>query len=255
MDCTVSNINKEKDSQTNQSRAPWYAKLKARKLYISDLHFFHQNLNDRMDNRGFSCFEEMNEAMIGKWNSCVTMKDEVYILGDLSIAKGRATNAIVRQLNGKLFLITGNHDRFLNDKEFDASRFGWIKPYAEISDNRRKVILCHYPVFCYNGQNRVDAHGNPKTYMLYGHVHDTLDEQLVLRFQQETRAQMRTIGEEERPIPCHMINCFCMYSGYRPLTLDEWIAVQKKREERFGENGRSPETSTETSTETAASAN
>jgi len=24
-------------------------------------------------------------------------------------------------------------------------------------------------------------------------------------------------------VPCHMINCFCMYSDYTPLSLDEWI--------------------------------
>ena len=27
-----------------------------------------------------------------------------------------------------------------------------------------------------------------------------------------------------------MINCFCMYSGYEPLTLDEWIINDKKRD-------------------------
>jgi hypothetical protein len=26
-----------------------------------------------------------------------------------------------------------------------------------------------------------------------------------------------------------MINCFCMYSDYVPLTLDEWIALDEKR--------------------------
>ena len=26
-----------------------------------------------------------------------------------------------------------------------------------------------------------------------------------------------------------MINCFCMYSDYTPLTLDEWIECDRKR--------------------------
>ena len=30
-------------------------------------------------------------------------------------------------------------------------------------------------------------------------------------------------------IPCQMINCFCMFSDYVPLTLDEWILLDKKR--------------------------
>jgi hypothetical protein len=30
-------------------------------------------------------------------------------------------------------------------------------------------------------------------------------------------------------IPCQMINCFCMRSDYRPLTLDEWIALDRAK--------------------------
>ena len=30
-----------------------------------------------------------------------------------------------------------------------------------------------------------------------------------------------------------MINCFCMFSDYVPLTLDEWIQADKKRRERI----------------------
>lgn len=40
-------------------------------------------------------------------------------------------------------------------------------------------------------------------------------------------------ANEERPIPCNMINCFCMFSDYMPLTLDEWIEVDAKRREEL----------------------
>lgn len=50
-------------------------------------------------------------------------------------------------------------------------------------------------IMCYNRQYRLDENGNTRTYMLYGHVHDIQK----------------------------MINCFCMYSDYEPLALDEWI--------------------------------
>ena len=98
------------------------------RLYISDLHFYHQALNERMDRRGFADAHEMNEYMISRWNEKVRSCDEVVILGDFSYAKGPATNEIARRLNGKLYLIEGNHDRFLQDKKFDRERFGWIKP-------------------------------------------------------------------------------------------------------------------------------
>ena len=205
------------------------------RYYISDLHFYHENLNTKMDCRGFSSAEEMNAYMIRQWNSRVRSCDEVVILGDLSMGHGPQTNEVLQQLRGKIYLIEGNHDRYLKDKNFDVSRLKWVKPYAEMGDHKRKVVLCHYPVFCYNGQFKVDEQGNPKTYMLYGHVHDTYDEVLLQQFQQITRASKRKMmnSEEVASIPCNMINCFCMYSDYVPLTLDEWIENEKKRREKF----------------------
>jgi calcineurin-like phosphoesterase family protein len=187
-------------------------------------------MNKSMDCRGFAGAEEMNEAMIEKWNARVRKKDEVVIIGDLSFGSAQETNELVRRLKGKLYLIKGNHDRFVWSKELDGSLFQWIKPYEELSDNRRKVILCHYPVMCYNGQYRLDKDGNPKTYMLHGHTHDTHDQRLLDRFQEITRKTMVTDAQGDvRAIPCNMINCFCMYSDYTPLTLDEWIECDRKR--------------------------
>ena len=154
------------------------------RYYISDLHFFHESLNTQMDCRGFKDVAQMNA-----------------------------------------YMIKGNHDRYLKESEFNKERFVWIKPYAEMHDNRRKVVLSHYPIFCFNGQYRRNKKGEPLTYMLYGHVHDTLDEQLVRQFCQITRQTKKQgkYDEEPMPIPCNMINCFCMYSDYIPRTLDEWI--------------------------------
>ena len=157
------------------------------RYYIADPHFFHGALNTKMDRRGFESVEAMNEYMLRQWNRKVRKNDEVVILGDLSWGKAEETNELLEQLNGRLYLIQGNHDRFLKNKDYNAGRFVWIKPYEELQDNKRKVILCHYPIMCYNGQYRVDEKGNPKVYMLYGHVHDTQDQRLLERFQAITR--------------------------------------------------------------------
>lgn len=200
-------------------------------LYIADPHFFHNRLCAEMDRRGFADYVEMNDYMVQQWNAKVTRKDEVYILGDFSIAKAKATEGILQKLNGKKYLIIGNHDMFLSDRQFNTSLFRWIKPYEEIRDNGRLVILSHYPMFCYPGQYRKDQAGNPLTYMLYGHVHDSQDERLVHRFIMETRNAMVKSRHADGPehIPCNMINCFCIFSNYQPMTLDEWIGIDKKR--------------------------
>ncbi len=205
------------------------------RYYISDLHFFHENLNKRLDCRGFESADAMNEYIVERWNRKVGDGDEVVILGDVSAGNAEQTNGILKCLKGHLMLIEGNHDHFLRHRKFDRSLFEWVKPYEELRDNKRKVVLCHYPVFCYNGQYRVDDEGRPRTYMLYGHVHNSQDEVLVNDFIRQTAAtkvRSRYVDKPE-PIPCSMINCFCMFSDYTPLTLDEWIEVDAERREQM----------------------
>ena len=211
----------------------------ARTLYIADCHFYHRRLNTEMDCRGFASVEAMNDHMIAQWNSKVTKKDTVYILGDFSLAGGFQTSGILECLNGKKHLITGNHDdRYLKDKYFESHLLKSCQPYLEISDNGRRVVLSHYPIFCYKGQYRKDKDGKPLTYMLYGHVHNTHDEMLINRFITETRQTLvkSKHAEQPEPIPCNMINCFCMFSNYQPMTLNEWIDIDRKRRARMTEH-------------------
>ena len=196
--------------------------------YIADCHFFHSALNENMDKRGFKSVEEMNEYMIERWNNKVTKEDTVVILGDLSLGTVEETNDLTEKLNGKLCLITGNHDKFVTSPKFNSDRFLWIEPYKEIADSQKKVVLCHYPIPFYNGQYRRKHNGDPKTYMLYGHVHTTRDEVLMQKMIDMIRETsfVPIASEHEAFIPCNMINCFCMRSDYEPLTLNEWIKLQ-----------------------------
>ena len=197
--------------------------------YIADCHFFHAALNTKMDKRGFSDVTEMNEYMIDKWNNKVTNADTVVILGDLSLGKVEETNELIHRLKGKLCLITGNHDKYVTSPDFDSGRFEWIDNYREVTDSQKKVICCHYPIPFYDGQYRKRHNGDPKTYMLYGHVHETRDEDLMKQIIDLIRqTPYYPIGSEnESTIPCNMINCFCKRSEYTPLTLVEWIKLNK----------------------------
>lgn len=38
--------------------------------------------------------------------------------------------------------------------------------------------------------------------------------------------------ETAQPVPCQMINCFCMYSDYTPLTLEEWVECDQRRRDK-----------------------
>lgn len=133
--------------------------------YISDLHLFHNNiLNLPNCNRPFQTIEEMHEKIKVEWIKKVTYKDKVYILGDVGMYHERDIADFLRNLPGKKFLVTGNHDVFnIRDKDFCLA-FAWIRPYAEIWDEKRKVVLFHYPIQEWNGSYR-DA------YHVHGHVH------------------------------------------------------------------------------------
>lgn len=201
--------------------------------YIADCHFYHAALNDKMDKRGFASVEDMNNYMIDKWNDKVTRADTVVILGDLSLGNAEQTNELVHKLKGKLCLIKGNHDKYLKSKDFDLDRFEWVDDYKVITDSQKKIVCCHYPMPFYDGQYRLRHNGDPKTFMLYGHVHETRDEVLMQKMISMIKeTPYNPIGSShESTIPCNMINCFCKKSDYTPLTLTEWIGLEKQRNE------------------------
>jgi len=185
----------------------------------------------KLDGRNFSDLRAMNKYMIEKWNAKVKGGDQVIVLGDMFWSKEAAeVNSVLNRLNGKICLVEGNHDnRWLKKEGVNIGRFEWIKSYAEFSDGGRNVIASHYPIFCYNHQYLKNEDGSSRTFMLYGHVHNTHDEVLVNTFEEMTRRTILKGKHGERRIPCNMINCFCGFSDYTPLSLDEWILLDEKR--------------------------
>lgn len=79
------------------------------RYFTSDHHFWHANILKYCPNREYKSVEEMNEDLINKWNHLVKPEDEVYYLGDFSL-NSRALK-IRERLNGKVYLIPGNHDK------------------------------------------------------------------------------------------------------------------------------------------------
>jgi calcineurin-like phosphoesterase family protein len=139
------------------------------KFYTADLHLDHANIIN-LSHRPFSTIDEMNQSLIDKWNKKVTNGDEVYVLGDFSWANGIRTNEFLNQLNGLIYLIKGNHDYFLDDKNFNKSKFAWIRDYAMIKDEGYNIALFHYPVAVWDKQHHGSLH-------FYGHVHNNVDTQ------------------------------------------------------------------------------
>lgn len=130
--------------------------------FISDTHFYHEKIIEYVK-RPFKDIEEMNEVLINNWNKKVKPKDEVYILGDFSFGNKEQTLDLLDKLNGRKYLIKGNHDRIIKDEEV-ASRFEWIKDYYILKYKKHKFILFHYPLMVWDCQQYGAIH-------LYGHIH------------------------------------------------------------------------------------
>lgn len=109
--------------------------------------------------------EQHDEELIRRWNSKVSDKDTVYILGDLSFYSGPKTNEILKRLKGKKILIKGNHDMiYLNDKRFDKSLFEEIVDYKEVRSEGYIFIMFHFPIAVWNLSHKGAIH-------LFGHIH------------------------------------------------------------------------------------
>ena len=74
----------------------------------SDLHLQHDK-SFIYEARGFNSIQEHDEAIIKNWNKLVEDYDVVYILGDLIMGESEQGIELLRQLNGSLRVILGNH--------------------------------------------------------------------------------------------------------------------------------------------------
>lgn len=171
--------------------------------YISDLHFGHKNIL-AFDNRPWFTVKEMDRNLIERWNSKVTAKDIVYVLGDFSWYNRKDTEDILKQLNGEKALVLGNHDIIPEA----GSGFDVAWDYVTIFDDGQPVILSHYPIASFNGMFDGWVH-------LYGHVHNSAQHNIVEHLYED---QSKLYAKQ---IKAANVGCMMPYMDYTPRTLEE----------------------------------
>lgn len=136
-------------------------------FFIADTHFFHRNIIKYCpDTRGqFSDEIQMNEVIIDNWNKQVKPDDIVYHLGDFAFTNIANAIKLLDALNGRIVIISGNHDhKLIKSEEFKSMLYNIEFVYYETVIEKTNVIMCHYPIRSWNGM----AHGS---YHLHGHTH------------------------------------------------------------------------------------
>ena len=126
--------------------------------FIADTHFGQENIR-LYENRPFANITEMDNALKTHWNNCVSEQDDIYVLGDFG-ADGQE-KVLLAQLNGRKFLVKGNHDVQSNQYYRDCG-------FAEVYDCPIIIkdfwILSHAPLY---------VNTNMPYANLFGHVHNS----------------------------------------------------------------------------------
>lgn len=124
------------------------------RFFIADTHFSDERIL-KYENRPFETVERMNQEMIRRWNDTVKDEDEVYLVGDVGDISQ------IRELNGKKYLIKGNHDTQTNEY---YRQQGFYECYDTPIILDSFFLVSHEPL--YVNENMPYAN-------IFGHVHNS----------------------------------------------------------------------------------
>ncbi len=109
--------------------------------FTADTHFGHAGAL-ALYRRPFGSVHAMNAAMVARLNEVVRPNDDVWHLGDFALRiSPTAAGALLRSLNGRKHLVTGN-----NDPPEVTALPAWasVQTYAELELDGVRLVLCHY---------------------------------------------------------------------------------------------------------------
>lgn len=135
--------------------------------FTADLHFLHKKIVD-ICNRPISV-EDHDEWLLARINERVGKKDTLYILGDVAMGSKAKTEPLLHRMNGKKFLILGNHDKNIHmstvfQEIWVRRNFNFNSPsYPNIH-----IVLDHFPLASWERKVHGAMH-------LHGHTHARFD--------------------------------------------------------------------------------
>lgn len=142
--------------------------------FVADTHFAHANIirgiskwTDKSGCRNFDTFSTHNEWLIKEINDVVKPDDTLWHLGDWSFGgEHRISEFRNRLACQNIFLVTGNHDRYIKKFQETPEKYGFkfICDYAELNLDGVQLVLSHYPIESWVNMER-------GAYHLHGHVH------------------------------------------------------------------------------------
>lgn len=151
----------------------------------------------------------MDAVIIKNWNEAVAPDDTVYVLGDFAYKHSHSLGSYVKQLNGHVHLILGNHDK--SPIELYRSLFESVQDilYLKVDGLKEEIALFHYPILSWKRRGKGAWH-------LYGHVHErllpTMESQVAYNVGVDT-------------------------NGFCPISLEQLKPIMQQREASYEEKG------------------
>lgn len=130
--------------------------------FTSDTHFDDKRMI-RTRRRPYSSVRKMNEDIVRRHNSKVQPNDIVFHLGDMFVGTQKSGLNWVKKLNGKIYLICGNHDEY---KPKLYKRVHLLDGPKELILNDQSIIISHEPLI------NIDKN----VWHLFGHAHGLFPE-------------------------------------------------------------------------------
>lgn len=133
-------------------------------FFTSDTHWGHFNIC-KYCHRPFQSRSEMDQTLIKNWNAVVPEDGIVVHCGDFMLPHNediKEYNKYLYQLNGRILLLRGNHDRA--DLNWENEKLIAVRDNALIYVDGVKIYAQHYPCAAFNGD-----------YHIYGHIHTLAD--------------------------------------------------------------------------------
>ena len=141
----------------------------SRIFVTSDTHFGH----DRefvWGPRGFISYVEHDTEVIRKWNETVGEDDIVYHLGDVMLGDNEYGISCLKQLNGHIKIIPGNHDTLTRLDLYRMLENVEVLGYAEMLKYKKyNFYLSHHPTLTSNLEKA--PYLRMHLINLFGHTH------------------------------------------------------------------------------------
>lgn len=182
--------------------------------FIGCLHLGHPWM---AEHRGFKSVDHYHETLIHNWNSTVSKKDLVYILGDVTMEKPEFY-PILDKLNGRKKVVLGNHDMGKDIPEL-------LKHVETVSGmiHYKGFWLTHAPI---HPQELTFVLGN-----IHAHIHEEKVEPSTVVVDYWNKQGIITSESNKG-----YYNVDALAVNYKPITLAELVPPEQLHFENTGTN-------------------